>query len=146
MLIQTQPNSWSCFPTAFAMVLDMDVQDLIAQIGHNGSAILWPSLPYPLCCKGWHYQEIIKACLELGKLVSHFEREVESAPGPNVEPHTIYTDLGEYTFNTKGVVGITSHALAYDNNKFYNPATGLQTSKPSVINHIWIIESRIHCH
>ena len=36
-----------CLPASFAMVLDLPLGDIFAGIGHDGSAIKFPSLPEP---------------------------------------------------------------------------------------------------
>jgi hypothetical protein len=45
MLIQKQPNSWSCVLTAFANALDIDQNELIKSLGHDGSKIIFPDHP-----------------------------------------------------------------------------------------------------
>ena len=70
MKLQKQPNRWSCVPTAFANLLDIDVKYLIDQIGHDGSSIIFPHLPEPLCRRGFHPQEVLFALL---KEDIHFE-------------------------------------------------------------------------
>jgi len=63
---QTQPNHWSCAVTAAAIVMDMAVSDLISEIGHDGSAIVFPELPAPICRAGFDIQEIIDVALRHG--------------------------------------------------------------------------------
>ena len=54
------PNRWSCLPTSFAMVMDVDVQDLIHHIGHDGSEIEWPEIgDDPWQRRAFHIQEIL---------------------------------------------------------------------------------------
>lgn len=59
MKLQINPNAWSCVPTAFAMVLDMPVEDLIKETGHDGSEILYEDLPEPFRRRSFHLQEIV---------------------------------------------------------------------------------------
>lgn len=63
MLNQVQPNPWSCLPTAFATATHIKVEDLIQKIGHDGSEIVFPKLPDPLCRRAFHPQECMKAIL-----------------------------------------------------------------------------------
>ena len=141
MRIQKQPNGWSCFPTAFAMVLDMDVQDLIAVIGHDGSEILWPELEPPRCYRSWHYQEIVMACFELNFNVVHLQNKLISAPIPGETIHITEIDLNCYTDDYEGVVGVTGHAFAFSRGRFYDPAFGKMVLPRQEINHVWIIKS-----
>lgn len=59
MNLQKQPNHWSCNLASMAMVLDVHYRELIEEIGHDGSEILYPDLPEPLCRRGFHMQELI---------------------------------------------------------------------------------------
>ncbi len=74
MLKQKQPNKWSCLPTAFAIVLGEPVDNIIKQIGHDGSEIIRPELGEPQCRKGFHIQECIKVALKYGIGVIHIDR------------------------------------------------------------------------
>ena len=60
-------------PLAFAMALDMPVADLLAAIGHDGSEIVFPSLPEPLCRRCFHVQELIQVALSRGLAVTPVE-------------------------------------------------------------------------
>lgn len=42
VLIQRQPSKWSCLPTAFAMVMNLDVAQVIAELGHDDAAGFHP--------------------------------------------------------------------------------------------------------
>lgn len=59
MIMQIQPNRASCLVTAFAMVLDIPVEKIFEQLGHNGTEVIWPELPEPFCYRGFHPQELI---------------------------------------------------------------------------------------
>ena len=59
--LQLKPNQWSCSVTAFAMALRFPVQQLIEELGHDGSEIIFPDLPEPMCRRGFHAQELILA-------------------------------------------------------------------------------------
>jgi hypothetical protein len=58
MNLLQQPNKWSCFPTAVAMVLGVEVETVIQAVGHDGSEIVWPSLEDPFRRRCFHPQEI----------------------------------------------------------------------------------------
>lgn len=151
-MLRKQPNSWSCFPTAFSYILGVDVADLITILGHDGSENLWPQFNPPRCYRGWHIQELVKASLSLGYAVIEISRVMSSAPSHNV-PDYVNPDI-EYFFwtlaNSRGVLPVVTqqgngHALAYDHNILYDPATGLETSIKSfkLLDSIYRIEKLI---
>ena len=73
MELQQRPEPWMCMPLAFAMALEMPVADLLAAIGHDGSEIIFPSLPEPLCRRCFHVQELIQVALARGLAVTPVE-------------------------------------------------------------------------
>ena len=81
MELQHRPEPWMCMPLAFAMALDMPVADLLAAIGHDGSEIVFPSLPEPLCRRCFHIQELIQVCLG-----SRLRRHAQSNCSPCLQP------------------------------------------------------------
>jgi hypothetical protein len=48
------------------MALRVPVQELIEQIGHDGSAVVFPGLEEPMCRRGFHSQELIYAAWKRG--------------------------------------------------------------------------------
>jgi len=64
--LQIKPNQWSCSVTAFAMALRVPVAELIKKIGHDGSQIVFPALEDPMCRRGFHSQELIRAAWQYG--------------------------------------------------------------------------------
>ncbi len=77
MKIQKQPNMWSCLPTAFAMVLDIPVNQVIQEIGHDGSEITWPELIEPFKRRSFHLQEMSKVCLSKNLNITVIESKIE---------------------------------------------------------------------
>ena len=63
MQLIRQPNKWSCSACAFAMALNLTLEEFINQIGHDGSEIWFPELFEPLCRKGFPFPECIQICL-----------------------------------------------------------------------------------
>lgn len=133
-MFRKQPNSWSCFPTAFSYILGIDIVDLIKILGHDGSEKIWPQFNPPRCYRSWHIQELVKASLSLGYAVIQIDRVMCSAPSPNVQDY-INPDI-EYFYwtiaNSTGVLPVRTqkgegHALAYNRNVLYDPATGHTT-------------------
>lgn len=66
-------NCWSCALVSFAMAYDMEVEDLIKLVGHDGSEIIFPDLEEPLCRRGHHIQELVLAGFEGGLCVTPLE-------------------------------------------------------------------------
>lgn len=62
------------------MVLDIPVQKLIEKIGHDGSEILWPELPEPICRRGHHLEEIQMAAYDIGVILTSFTPAFEYTP------------------------------------------------------------------
>jgi hypothetical protein len=59
-------NNYSCLLDAASALLNVDVEILAAEVGHDGSEILWPELPEPRNHRGFHIQEIIELFLLRG--------------------------------------------------------------------------------
>lgn len=83
MKLIKQPNRWSCLPTAFAMALDVPLEDIIAYVGHDGGELKWPALPEPFCRRCFHIQELVNYCYAKGVAVIPFETYPASAPTLN---------------------------------------------------------------
>jgi len=73
MILQKQPNQWSCVVTSAAMILEIPVEQLIDDIGHDGSEILFPHLTDHLSRRSFHPQEISVAALKYGWACSLME-------------------------------------------------------------------------
>jgi len=56
---QIKPNAWSCAITALAMTLGIPVLELVKELDHDGSKVIFPLLPDPQCRRGFHSQELI---------------------------------------------------------------------------------------
>lgn len=87
MLIRTQPTRWSCVPSAFATVLNMEVETLLEYIGHDGSEIVFDDLPDPLCRRAFQTQELTLVLWKLGYNVVSFDIE----PLAFVDPEHVFT-------------------------------------------------------
>ena len=119
-------------PLAFAMALDMPVADLLAAIGHDGSEIIFPSLPDPLCRRCFHVQELIQVALARGLAVTPVELFPELQPteaGP-FHKTVLYPDNNWQRFEktiraSLGVIAGTGarlgHTVAYDHGRIYDP-------------------------
>ncbi len=70
MKLIRQPNAWSCTIASAAMVMGTSIEELIEEIGHDGSAIINPDFKSPGNRKGFHIQEIIDAAWSRGYTVT----------------------------------------------------------------------------
>lgn len=136
---QIKPNRWSCIPTAFAMALDIPVDQFIQEIGHDGNELICPSLPEPAGRRGFHEQECVTAALNHGFACTPIEVFPASlfATGHKqviLFPHDA-TDLdgnyGRFTRHVNTARGVligmgirTRHAVAFDRGMVINPDTG----------------------
>lgn len=73
-------NGWSCLPCAFAMVLDISVEELVGLIGHDGSAE--PYVNRPGQKAGFHEQECVEAAQLLGYACTPIEIVPQMMPVP----------------------------------------------------------------
>jgi hypothetical protein len=132
MELQQRPEPWMCMPLAFAMALNMPVADLLAALGQDGSEIVFPSLPEPLCRRCFHIQELIQVALSRGLAVTPVELFPVLQPtevGP-FHKTVLYTDNNWRRFETaiqtsRGVIGGTGarlgHMVAYDHGRIFDP-------------------------
>ena len=132
MELQQRPEPWMCMPLGFAMALDMPVADLLAAIGHDGSEIVFPSLPEPLCRRCFHIQELLHVALARGFAVTPVElfpvlQPTEIGPFHKI---VLYPDNNwqrfEATIRTsRGVIDGTGarvgHVVAYDHGRIFDP-------------------------
>lgn len=134
-----QPNNWSCLLTSFSMVFDLHIEQLITELGHDGSEIFWPDLPEPLCRRSFHIQEFILLGYKFGWLVTPFEFRPVLGVFPGFKTHEINIGGEEKIFEImKGKVGVLTsnkHAVAWNGIEVLDPDEG-QISIP--INTFWM--------
>lgn len=78
MITQRQPNAWSCTPTAFAMALDISVQEMFERVGHDGSELRHGFR------RSFHIQECIAVCFDMGYTVTPLEFQPACTPDGGV--------------------------------------------------------------
>lgn len=131
MLLQQRPEPWMCMPLAFAMAMDMPVDDLLAEIGHDGSRIAFPNLPEPACRLGFHIQEMILIALKRGMAVTPVELfpVLQSADGRQTQtilyPTNNWALFARTIKTSRGVIDGTGfrfgHMVAYDHGRIFDP-------------------------
>jgi hypothetical protein len=154
MQLLTQPNRWSCLATAFAMVLDISYEELIKQVGHDGSEVWFPRMGEPSRRRSFHIQELVDAAWKRGFAVT--EIEVSPIVGRAYDSQIRPLDLGSrarierYMQGTRGVLGVVSgmgrrHALAWDGKEIFDP-TGIKSDSRILdgwdIEYYWILTAR----
>lgn len=125
---QKNPNAWSCLPTAFSIVLGISFEEILGKVGHDGSEITHAGLGEPRNRRGFHMQEMVKMCLQMGMSVTPVDLWPQASPvllkGEEelLEPVRFNTGMWNWftynLFTTEGVVECRSmvgngHALAY---------------------------------
>lgn len=142
---QRQPNRWSCVPTAFAMVINMDVAEMLDRIGHDGSEILYPDLEEPSCRRSFHPQE----CLQVLDSCGYAATPLEALPILQMDAtHWIELDRRKDFVNhlaTADGVFIGEgrklrHAVAWIGGEVYDPS-GIFTLSEFSAQTFWKIKS-----
>jgi len=118
-----------CLPLAFAMALDVPVAELLEAIGHDGSAIAFPTLPDPLCRCCFHIQEFVQVALTRGYgatpvelfpvlQIYKFHKTINYPDGnwPRFDK-IIQTSCGVLD----GTGARYGHAVAYDHGRIFDP-------------------------
>jgi len=131
MLLLQRPEPWMCMPVAFAMALEMSVDELLAALGHDGSKISFPNLPEPACRQGFHVQEFIHVALRRGLAVTPVELFPVLASADERHTQTIlYLDNNWKRFAdaiaaSRGVIDGSGrrfgHMVAYDHGRIFDP-------------------------
>lgn len=142
MLTQKNPNAWSCLPTAFANALELQLDAVIALLGHDGSEITHPGLPDPLCRRGFHPQEFVELCLRDNLAMIQIDSHPSAMPSQQGHSPALFPTICEedhwerferHLFNSEGVIDCRTrvgigHALSYVGHSDYatiaDPATG----------------------
>lgn len=145
MRYQKQPNRWSCFPTAVAIVLGIEVDEIFKQLGHNGSEVCWPELDEPFCRRSFHQQEMVNVCFENGCGMISVSQKLAIAPlGTDDLLYFENPMFGRYVKYYNGVfTGRTQrnqpHALASYGGDIIDPSTGMKTLDKLIIDQFHII-------
>ena len=108
--MQKQPNPASCLATAFAMALNIPVEQVFQELGHNGMAIWWPELDDSLKYRAFHNQEMVDLCYEHGWVLTPIEPNPIGTPRIDIQARPFNTQvkaeirIQAYLDNTRGVL------------------------------------------
>ncbi len=125
--LQKQPNQASCVPTAFAMALEISVEDIFKELGHNGMAIWWPDQECSKRYRGFHIQEMIDVCFNHGWVITPIEPQPTATPCVTIKPRVYelkkksLVRIYEYLDNKRGVLIGDGHAAAWIDGMVHDP-------------------------
>lgn len=130
MLLQKKPSRWSCLPVSFAMALNIPVQDIFDELGHDGGEILWLNLPEPTCRRSFHIQEMIEIALRRGFAVTPFELvPVLACYDKRYYFDARWSKFADVVNNSVGVLegegAHTRHAVAYEFGRIFDSDSGV---------------------
>jgi hypothetical protein len=130
--MNTNPNEWSCLPTAAANTIGQPVEEIIRLLGHDGSDLPYEG-DYSDYRAGFHVDELIDVLDRLGWSVTPFQYAPCMVPQPEAPPRMIFEDNDTRFFHhlkrSKGfIIGylkldeeIIGHAVTNDNEKITDP-------------------------
>lgn len=130
---QKQPNRWTCFPTALAMVLDVPLKDIIKSLGHDGSEIIFPKRKGSFRRRGFHPQEFTELLFGMGYAFLTLEAQpFHCIPkygkscllcGGTGQADIVLarTKWHHFLDGNKAVVSQLNHAIAWDGIEGYDP-------------------------
>lgn len=114
-----------CVLTAFSSILGIDEKAIIDELGHNGSEIVFPDLPEPLCRRGFDPRELVYYCFKRGINVTELDAKL-MRQGANGNIFTIdkSEELTSLLPKNKGVLTGSFmgrfHAVAWNGEKIMN--------------------------
>jgi hypothetical protein len=134
-MLQLKPNQWSCAITSLAMTLRVPTQELIDELGHDGSAIVFPQLIEPMCRRGFHSQELIHLAWRHGFAVTPIELFPTIRPMQGEGTHIVRfggddgsMNLGRFIDTIHSNIGILEgqsgrwmHAVHFRYGEIYDP-------------------------
>lgn len=139
-----------CLLYSAAMVLDLDPEELIQEIGFTGLEVFWPELEKPYCYRGIHPQEIQDCCLVRNRCFVILE--ADSASGPHgghpkkirTEQQSLARIQAYLTGNTGILIGVNRlgnpHACAWDGSQVYDPNGQIYSIMHFSLQEFWMIK------
>ena len=151
MKLLKQPND-SCLLYAAAMLLDVDPEILIKEIGHDGQEIWWSSLSKSFKHRSFNIQEIIDCCIRRGYGLMPIQLfPCNVPPVGNVNPKMIWDQkkceerfLNRIT-NVPAILtgqraeSLVPHAVAWNGKKIYDPMGEIYEIDRFTIKEAWLL-------
>lgn len=134
MVVRRTISPWSCLLASFAMVLDETCEQLIKEIGHDGSEVVFPEEEDPFARRAFHIQELIDCCerrhLAVTPIDFHpistcgrqgrYEVDINEGPSVRFQRH-LHKRVGVITGLN---LNSAPHAVAWNGLMILDPATG----------------------
>lgn len=132
MKLITQPNSWSCLATSFAMVAGTSVEDVDSFVPYDSSEILYPELPSNINRRGHGLNHMLHYMLVRGFAVTPLIRNLTQGPAGyseistrfKLEPEVVLEFMKAYDGVLVGHLPTgTGHAVAWNHQEslVYDP-------------------------
>ena len=93
-LIECKTNQ--CVAASFAMVMGVDMNDLLDRLGHNGLDTVVEDVSPPACYRSFHPQEFIDLLIQDGYAATMIELDPHLRHGPKTVNHAFF--LGHNRF------------------------------------------------
>ena len=146
MRLIKSPNRWSCLLASAAMLLDTELKDLVDEIGHDGSEIIWPDSKEPFCRRAFHIAEIIELFDKRGFCLTPIECLPRSVPTIDAEPFLVafeanYQRIIRHMLAPGILVGYgpngNPHAAAWNTIRVYDPMGDIYVRDDFTIRTFW---------
>lgn len=103
---------WSCYLDAVVKLTGIDEKELLVDIGHDGSEVIWPEREPPYCYRGFNPNHMAMVLLRYGWAVVSVQIPIAQFG----EPEAInWRD--EVLGNYRVILLSSSHAVAFDKNE-----------------------------
>ena len=120
-------TAWSCLAESAALALGISYQELIKEIGHDGSTIIFLELPEPAKRRAHHIQEIIDVAIKMGYSITAIESLPCSTPD-GIKEFAIpfnFKRFYNHLIRNRGIItGMNRtwrHAVYWDGEKIIDP-------------------------
>lgn len=150
MKLQKAPINHTCLATSFAMVLDVDAQNLIDTIGTDPHEVMWPQLEKPGRYRGHHIQEMIDYAWDKGFMVVEIQTMPRFGTLGCTGTYRLFDDkkamlrIKRYLELSNGVITSPTHAVAWSSNMIYDPCGTMYPIEEykDVIQSYYVVEHR----
>lgn len=143
-------NKPQCLIYSAAMILDIEAERLMSEIGHDGLDIWWSRFDDNRKYRGHHIQEIIDCFLRRRKALVPID--IIPASAPDGHPDLVCTEIyrhpdarfWEYILNRKAILigrnmAGNGHAVAWDGSKIFDPIGTIYAIKDFEISEAWVV-------
>ena len=129
-----------CVLKSFAYCLDLDTEDMLRYLGHNGREIINPELPEPYCYRGFNVHELIRLSYDHGYTVTEIRKQDYSYNCMMKEPKYIKgTDyVADYLGHNKYCLASRNHMIGVVKGKVLDVRGGLTDPKDFDYDTIYI--------